>query len=182
MAYVTDRHVFVHIYKTGGNSVRKLLPPGIELGGVHACAKDVLACDESKGKLSFSVVREPYNWTYSLYTYIRRTNHPLRATVLKMTFYKFVNYLIDDLMKREWKHLGNNYTSQTFASAGCDKIYRLEDLMQDTTKFCNELQIPKRELPFINTNPDRNITTCPKAKELITELFKEDYENFGYYK
>jgi len=180
MAYLTDRHVFIHIYKTGGNSIRKMLPPGIEIGGVHSCAPDVLKDTRTKGKFMFSVVRDPYRWTYSLYTYIKRTGHPLSGTVNSMSFYEFVKYLRDVLMKREWKSMGNNYTSQTTATQGCDKVYRLEDIIKDSTQFCKELSIPVQKIPFHNSNPDQSVQECRLSRDLIQEIFADDYQNFGY--
>lgn len=128
----------------------------------------------------FSVVRHPYDWTYSLYAYICRTNHPERNNVINKTFPKFVVYLRDVMMKKPWLHLSNNVTSQTVATKGCDKVYKLEVLEKDTTGFCNDIGVEYQALPFENSNPDRNIPYIYEADILIREIFADDYVNFGY--
>ena len=183
MALVTDKLVYVHIYKTGGNSVRKLLPQeGKEVGGVHSCLKDVQASYKSDmpNHFKFAVVRHPYDWTYSLYTYIRRTNHGLRPIVLKQNFVEFIVYLRDHMLGQPWKHLGNNVTTMTVACEGCDKFYKLEDLKKDTTQFCKDVGVRYQPLPLVNNNPDNNIPYFLEADILIQDIFADDYKTFGY--
>lgn len=190
--------IFVHIYKTGGNSLRDLLkaPSTEEIMGVHVEANDVKAhlCAHNDQKFwnnafKFSMVRNPYSWLVSTYEYIKRAkNHDYHDLCTNNNFDYFVHWVVGTAMKLDRPFGSNKYLTQTgFVTVdgqiAMDKIYRMEEFniaVQDLKKRFN---IPLTSIPRRNVNPHPKPYESYYSPDLIRFVnthFKDDLHNFDY--
>lgn len=212
MAYISRKNklLFIHIYKTGGMSVRKAMkqldPNCYELGVGHSDAKEVYehfkAFDNLKyyDKLhKFAVVRNPYHWLDSIYHFaFYYKTHPLHHKARTRGSNEFIewyirnhDYMNDD--KERFNFNGNIQTQTMFLYEGeklmVDSVLRFENLEQDFKRMLESLSIKyEDEFPMENINPyplrDRNYSNMLTASTLkyINKFYDKDFKNFQYEK
>lgn len=170
---------FIHVYKTGGTSLRSIIPPGVEIYGAHSAYSDIFDClPECR---TFSVVRNPYTWHYSHFRYIQSSRpHEHHNIVINLNFEQFLEYFVDDLMNRPWRFRNSNYTTQFRMVRGVDKIFKLEDLSLDLTPLTTFLGTQATVLPRKNVGKDKSPQISDHAKQLINKHFQVDFEYLGY--
>ncbi len=175
--------VFVHIPKTGGRSV------------VAACGTGIL--NDSHRPLSyyqsrfgrdiafFCFARNPFDRVASAYFYLlrggcTRTDRRDRDRYVgDKTFEEFVCSMPDCYLEQQ--HL----PPQVRYVQGCTDttcIGRFETLESDFARLCGRYHIKRRSLPKINATahpPYRELYT-KQMTEVVTELYAEDFEYFGY--
>jgi len=182
--YVDD-YVFIHINKTGGSSIEKALSLPFE----HKTARQKIAeigVDRWRDKLSFSVVRNPWDKVVSHYHYRVLTNqtgmgdghiefnqwvelaygeHDPRYYDQPMMFMPQWEWLIDDA-----------------GDLVVDKILRFENLSRDFNDLASDLGIRAR-LPHVkksNRSKDFHKYYTGETKSIIADLFSPDIDEFGY--
>ena len=193
----TKRVVFVHVYKTGGTSIRQAfapyasaLPASVTPHAPASKLKTLLGQQhpEVLDYLWFAVVRNPFDLVVSLWSYIKVTpKHHDHERVKHLAFSEFV----------QWLHQENNQASAglelppypTISDFLCsptgellvDEVLRFETLDQDFQKLCDtlnfEIELPKlnqtKHQPFQNYYDELSI-------QLVSELFTDDLDRFNY--
>lgn len=200
MALITDTYAFIHIFKTGGNSIRQMIDPsreGREVGGVHVEAKGLqqLVDKDAFDKLfKFSVVRNPYDWLFSTFLYIRYTNHNFKDKA-GGSFEQFLTWYVTDAKKHNVNLVdANKYLTLTeflYNDAGAllvNRVYKYEDIFDITRngtvdgnlEFIERFNI--KGILHINRNQHRpeTYTLTPAECSIINQHFAKDFENFGY--
>lgn len=204
MAIVDENRnfIFIHIFKTAGNSVRKAMGMAAkEFMGGHVDAKDVKRALSRKGKadffedaFKFTFVRNPFDWLVSLYHHMKSSGEGYRQAPVKkqnMDFHQALRYIILDLMQRDKKAGTNKYQSQyEFVTDEnglllVDYLGRFEDLDFHVQEICRTLDIPYEGVPLVNIGADRGgrdyhdyYTTDDIA--IVEEHLGNDLEFFGY--
>lgn len=205
MAFVSNKYnfCFIHIYKTGGTTIRKLLIENVDdftkVGHEHG---DINECMELmpkiKGLYKFAYVRNPYDWLLSLYNYIRMPiNHPDYEIVINLTFNEFLNWIKEVGTKRPNHIIAPRYMTQSEFIYNnnnnilVDEVYKYEDL-SDVNKQSNvrvlfkklNLIVPKK-IPVLMKS-DRNDYCIDNISKddisLINDIFSDDFKNFNYKK
>jgi hypothetical protein len=194
---ISDRHrfIFIHVYKTGGTSIRSALKPYRDLPSLptrvlarlglcphpgHASAREVRSRypDRWRDYYTFAFVRNPWAWQVSLYAFMRQEkNHPQGD--LARSFDSFRSYL-------EWRVDGNKRLQSEFVGDGegqvlVDYIGRVETMQDDFQALCERLGI-EASLPHKNTSSHRDYRSYYDAytRDLVAEHFAPDIEHFGY--
>ena len=176
MAIVNDenKYIFIHIYKTGGNAIRRTIS-GKEYTPAHITCKalkdKIFALGQTEKwntYLKFAVVRDPIDWMVSLYFYITHSvGHPDFENVKNMTFSEFNVWHRNYPLKPGWHHEYN--TQSSFLMDGnkfyVDKILRFEHLQFDYNDLCETLKIETAIIPLENVSPWRKKGT----KEYVSE-------------
>lgn len=191
MTLLGQTWVFVHVYKTGGTSISKLLAPhGVYLPPPHAAATEVRKQVEDRGMhwadlLSIGFVRNPFDWVASTYHYIRSSQiHPEYATVRSMNLGAFVEHVGSQLQPH-----GLYYTLK---QALCDEeghvlvsfLGRYETLSADILRL--KLAADAKSVPWANKTACRVLSwpeeyrRDPYARDAVLEIFEEDFDLFGY--
>lgn len=196
------RFVFVHVYKTGGTSVKRALrryamKPGQEFANFffkrlgipqfgpvhypdHMTAGELInqiGQDSFDDYFSFGFVRNPWDWQVSMYKYIIRNRmHPDHETV--KSFRGFTDYL-------RWRCDGRFRWQRDFVFVEqrqvVDFVGRFENLTNDFEYVCDQLQIQRR-LPTLNRTRStdfRKFYTDPLI-ELVNQTYRPDIDQFGY--
>lgn len=180
--------VFIHIYKTGGTSVRTAMQKHDadykEIGIGHSDYREVSELLDLSDKIVFSVVRNPYTWVYSLYEYAKMDiNHPFHSFVLKFGFDDFVKWMIGCKEVFEQQLNGKIQSQTEYLSDSNGKInvhvLKMESLQQDFDKFVSEvLKKRKIQLPFLNMGRYKFPEIKEPTKELIRQEYQLDFVNF----
>lgn len=201
MALVCDSpsFIFVHVYKCAGMSVREWLQKNFKTYEVcqsHATFQDVKDYYIKNNKLAkfkrafkFTFIRNPFDWTVSLYFYIKTNpTHINYKQVGKFTFPQFCQWLNSSVRKNLKTPNGAYYTLSQFL---CDResnlvpdfIGRVETFNQDIISLQHRLKVPDA-CPHINITGERQKGYQqyfdPVTTKLIFDLFEMDCRNFDY--
>ena len=193
MCYLGRNFVFIHVYKTGGMSVRWLLRGGKRIGSKHQTASDAKSFLGARwdSLFSFGFVRNPFTWMVSLYEYIRRENDNWEhAQVSKMSFPAFLEYHRKYLGTRDLRP-GEPRHYYTMTEALCDEsrvplvslVGRFERFEQDVRDICKRLNVFAPMIPRSNVGNYRSVSEYyadPACAEIVRDTLAVDFEVFGY--
>jgi hypothetical protein len=200
----THRFIFIHVYKTGGQSVRVALEPFADLShwpwrqrvrlwlgksvvrqppplGWHAQARDIRAAHPAsifECYLKFAFVRNPWDWQVSLYHYILdHPGHDLHPAAAASG--GFESFLL-------WRAEHDRQLQKTPLTGDdgrllVDFVGRFETLEEDFATLCTALGLRAR-LPHVNRSRHGDYRTyyTPRTVHLVEEYWAEDIEMFGY--
>jgi hypothetical protein len=202
---INNKFIYIHIPKTGGSSVHESL--GVPQGGTegHMSIKEIRdTITPEKHKLPvICFVRNPYDRLVSAYhfcygdekvtypgvTFDRRysLSYPIPRPPSPDTFARFIGVSsnLNNISLSENLHLFK--TQFSFVSIGnklsAGYIYRFENLKTDFDKMKKRFSL-KGELPHINKGtkraPWQEFYRDKKVKEKVDELYRIDFEEFGY--
>jgi len=189
--------IFCHIYKTAGNSLRKIFS-GEELMGYHVEMAEVQDWYRQKGQLDyynqafkFSFVRNPTTWMVSLYEYIRGSKpHGYHEEIKRKSYREFLVWYRDVAMKLDRPFGANKYLTLTdFLCDGdgnllVDFVGHVERIQADVNQVCSRVGLKPRTVPNLNVGARRrkpnNMYYGEAERQLMREIFAEDYRRFNY--
>jgi len=201
----SHKFIFIHIYKTGGMSVKKALQrydqsyslllhlksflkkkPVVEASIAHKHAK---ASDISKlidknvfdNYHKFAVVRNPFDWQVSLYHYILRMPPDVHP------HYKIIQNLkgFDEYV--EWRVKTDPVNQVSFLTIGDDKIVvdrivKYENIDQDFKELCTYLGIKNSTLPHVNATKRKHYREYYNKHtiKMMEDAYGPDLDSLNY--
>ena len=204
MALIDDKHkfIFFHLFKCGGNSVRKIITfdGHREGGGAHANVKDIkkmLYVHGQKEKFDnyfkFAIIRNPFDWMVSTYYYIRfiKGNRFNEAVTLLPNFQAFIPYYVNVMMKEEGVPLGGNkcetplqFISDDDGTVLVDHIGKMEEIDKEMAHIQKQIGLKQQGVPVVNVSPhkgkDYKKYYNAESIALIRKYFAEDLEYLEY--
>lgn len=185
----SKKFIFVHITKTGGTSIDIALQKYTERTKTH---QSILEMKEEAAKnfelnnyFKFCFVRNPWDKMVSQYFYIKK----------KTTYGKsFEDFIIDfKSTPNDWNFNSTNFPvcyqpvqkKWICGDKGeilMDFIGRFENLQEDFGTICDKIDLPKLELPHINSTNHGHYSKYynKETREIVSQKFSEDIECFGY--
>jgi hypothetical protein len=196
--------LFVHVYKTAGNSIVRALEPHAcrpgswrwanlwqNLGASreiraaallpkHAPVREIqqaLRPEIWSGLFKFAFVRNPWDWQVSLYHYVLA--HPENETHAKAielgSFEAYIRWRAGQV--RTQTEILRDCNGQI----GVDFLGKVEQIEQDFARICERLDL-KLHLPHTNRSDHRPYTEyyTPATRDLVGQLYEIDCRNFGY--
>lgn len=212
MAVLSERYnfLFIHIFKCGGNSVRRALgAPSVgsdvdtlhatELMGAHVDIQDIYIhykhdLDDSEyfHKLfKFVFVRNPFDWILSTYYYIKSSpQHGFHNDVKEMSLLEFL-YWYKDVATNIYRPYGSNkylkmkdYIVDPYGNVVIDYIARLETINRDLIKIRNATGVPIKEAELVNNNINRKKEWASyyddDSRKFVETYFEDDLKFFKY--
>tara|TARA_R110000824_G_scaffold336553_2_gene523050 strand:+ start:2326 stop:2958 length:633 start_codon:yes stop_codon:yes gene_type:complete len=200
------KFIFIHIPKTGGTSIEKLFIPTADIQNVnlkHDTLRTILGTrPKIKNYFKFTVVRNPWDLTASLYYYMWKSQYewPQRwrkmisaqiPGVLDMSLNDWVNHESfaysgprsrSLFNKNPTERLQLDWISNNTGSPEMDYIIKFENLQNDFDNVCNKLGLPFQNLPHINKTdrePYGELYTT-ETREIVARKFKKDIDFFQY--
>jgi chondroitin 4-sulfotransferase 11 len=188
--------IFIHIPKTGGQSIEAALQPWMTSGKKklprHPTARRVRRSLNVPGEwekaFKFTVVRNPWSRLVSFYFYGQAVLHPV-----DMSFHEWVQWVCSDETglplqgkgaARESSHrswLRSRTLMVEYLDEDIDFIARQETLNRDWGVICRRLGI---EAPLGRKNVSRHPPVIglytPELADLVGEHFQKDLDRFGY--
>lgn len=189
------KFIFVHVEKTGGNSIQSVLRKYSEdklvlnnkkkgLGGgfeletknlninKHSTIKDYyseLNKEKFKDYFKFTCVRNPWDRAFSWYNFM------LGRGVVK-------NKNLKSFLKEQ--ELPNNQFDAISINdkIAVDFIMKFENLEEDFKKVCDQIGIHREKPPHLNKTEHKHYSKYydVMTKELVSQLFKQEIKRFNY--
>lgn len=196
MALIGLHHefIFIHVYKTGGTSIREILD-GNEIGDGHAPAWVVRKRLYEEGMAEvwetawkFAVVRHPYDWLVSLFHHLKgSTEHYFHYMAHGVDFPKFICNLTKEYHATLTS--GFHFFDTQFSWLSSD-----EQIIVDEVFRFEQFPVVFRQLQerFGNHGPElhRNASRerkgtaldyfTPESLQTVNQLFETDFHRFGY--
>lgn len=194
--------VFIHIYKTAGTSIKRVLrqyamepwqhsansvlkrigvrqfKPGDR--GDHDKASDLIGemgRREFDQLFSFAFVRNPWDWELSHYRYIlKMPKHDLHQQVKQLSgFSDYIRFRCDRRFHTQESFLLHD------GKPVVDFVGRFENLESDFRYVCRRIGIPFR-LPSLNRTKKEDYQRHydDQTRELVATTFANDIRRFGY--
>jgi hypothetical protein len=202
------RYIFIHVYRTGGQSVTKALAPYStlsrgrlarvpilrrhELARLHKLRhhnyghisaselRAALPAEQFDSFFKFAFVRNPWSWQVSVYHYVRqRPDHPFHSAWLS-AFRSFEHYL-DWRVNTAGPELQSHFLCDDAGELLVDFVGHHETMEDDFATICSRIGIAC-SLPHRNRSEHRDFREyySPDTRALVAEAYKGDIERFGY--
>ena len=179
--------IFVHIPKTGGQSVSKML-------GIKKTKDNYYHYDSKQERTHYTIhmipeldyykftfVRNPYTRIVSEYHHrMKNLNVYHEPTENKMSFVEYCNILYDRWESIKYaEHFTKSHVipQYMFVSITMD-IYKFEDFDNECKRLCDRLGIV-RKVPKINVS-DYTSEHTEETIQITNRLYKKDFEQFNY--
>jgi hypothetical protein len=170
-----NKIIFVHIPKTGGETITKMLW-GCKLSlatGKHLTVKQYAEQCSIEDYYCFSIVRNPYERALSHYRFLKQYYNPPRIKCNFETWIQNPHGAIDFLF----------YPQSYYVDDTVD-IFKFEDWDATIRQICKKTGF-KNPNSFIHRNKTRkeeDLSLSPISIAAINDLYSEDFERFGYVK
>lgn len=194
--------VFLHIYKTGGTTVRELLPSSDPLSGMggHADIKAIKSHFLSSREIKdwrryykFTFVRNPFSWHLSHFKHIQRVSgHKFHDRMKDKSLMYFLEWFVNEAMHFD-RPKGSNkfqslcdFTRNDGGEIELDFVARFEDLERDARRILDKIGEDRDEIPVKNKgnnydNSDYRPFYGKKERDFVEEHFEEDLLTFNYH-
>lgn len=186
--------IFVHIPRTGGNSIRWSL--GITTPQQHLPARYLRECSDWGSSAVFSIIRNPFDRLVSLCAFMHRRKLTQQHRML--TPVEFREWLSGPLWEPGAKSAPLLYQDQGVNIDVCapmtayleengeilvKNLLKFEELPGSFERFCERHKIGAFRLPNLNGGPRavgyRDFYD-DESRAIAEELYKVDFDNFGY--
>ena len=195
--------VFIHVYKCAGTSIRDALKPYNDTFNKRLFLDDFLArlgiksnfapCEhigarDAKAKYlgsevwdnayTFAVVRNPWDWQVSLYSYILQltTHHEHELVSAMKSFDEYIAWRCDGYFPSQSEFLKDDSGKLLVKD-----VYRFESLASDIQRLASHIghDVWLKRLNQSRSDSYRKYYS-DKSREMVRSFFKEDIERFGY--
>jgi hypothetical protein len=199
MLSLAHRCIFVHVQKTGGESISAML--GAEPGDPHK-HRTALELPSLYGEevwassFKFTFVRNPWDRLVSWWSMIDAMRPNLAAGQVNefqrfvltraATFGEFLTNCDAVIADHDGdKHIFRNQLHYLTGPQGellVDFVGRFERLAEDTGAVAKRLGLPPTQLPHLNRSAHRPYTEyySPPLRDLVAERYASDIAAFGY--
>jgi len=194
--------IFIHIYKTGGTSIRRVLEryddrfnffhrmksyltpnPVLSSKTIHKHMRvekivAKLGREKFRQYYSFAFVRNPWDWQLSLYFQILHdANSPNHKLVKKMgTYENYVDWRVHEACRLQSDFL---YIDDELM---VNVVGKYESLEADFQQIVNTINLKETALPHLNNRKKGNYKSYynETTRQMIAEAYQKDIERFGY--
>jgi len=200
MISADGRWIFVHIQKTGGNSIRSAL--GVEHNDAHKHflareLKAVYGKEAWAAAFKFSFVRNPWERLVSWWSFIDNDRDPSGASPAANNFFgyvlerahsfeEFISRCTDEIIDADGRKciLRNqlDYLTGEDGAMMVDFVGRFEHLQSGFDEIMARLGLPSTALPYVNVSRHAaylDYYTADMARE-VGRQYARDIDAFGY--
>ena len=166
--------IYIHIYKTGGESVRtamKQIGACREIGHKHATADEIKDETFYSSSIKFTLVRNPFDWLVSLWYFICNSKRHELNNIIPKNFNDFIDFWVENMQPgQKYQH---NHQHHFINDDVC--VYKLENINNILPAF-----LPK--LKHLNANLHRPYKEyyTGETKAIVSRILKKDIQKFGY--
>lgn len=173
-----DKYTFCHIPKTGGTTICSLIYG-------HAPSHRICSRKDSQPFI-FTFVRNPYTRTLSAYKYLLNGGNTQTDIEDK---HKYLgnstnfNLFVKNKLEYTAKYQQHFRPQYYWLPDGADFIGYYENFQSDIEKLRKIIVMRDISIPHKNkTNYDHNYMIPKDTKDIIYNIYKKDFELFGYLK
>jgi hypothetical protein len=187
--------LFIHIPKTGGVSIRKVLEPYSYVGvdGEHTPIKAGKFVPYVEKYFSFCFVRNPWDRFVSSYFYLNRGGANTKPDKKAYEMYIKPYKTFKDVVMNIDEDKGNLFFCQHFVpqmnyiiddhdDVIVDFIGRFEKINEDFAEVCKKIGIPPIELPLLNASSHQPYWEYydDESQEMIFRKYNREIDYFKY--
>ena len=172
------KFIFIHIPKTGGNSIKKIL--GIQ-GHEH---KNFSLCSKGYADyFSFAFTRNPWDRFVSSFFYLEQGGMFKND---QKNYEKYINGLsfTEFILKYQNDTIGIAHFREQhlYLDGNLSFIGKVENYQEDFNTVCDKIGIARQQLPQKNKSKHKHYTEYynNETREIIAEKYAKDIEYFGY--
>ena len=174
--------IFIHIPKAGGSSIESIIKK--YNNELPACLHKRVKFYSKKYREAcfvFTFTRNPYDRLLSAHTYLTKGYGNKRdikfGKTLSPDFKIFVKTQLDSNIN--WLHFK---PMKYYICDDIDFIGKTENYEADFKYVCDKIGIPQQQLPHKNKSRHKHYTKYydDETREIVTEIYTEDIEYFGY--
>jgi hypothetical protein len=185
---ISHKHkfIFIHIIKTGGESVEK----SFRGRKIHKFAKNYKKKINGKdwdNYFKFAFVRNPWDKMVSQYFYIQKNTNGLYEQSFEEFITAFKDCSENEYIERKGIKVKFNpiqlpWISDDDGNIMMDFIGRFENLQEVFNTVCYKIKIPHRKLPHENETNHEHYSEYynDETKGIVAKKFEKDIEHFGY--
>lgn len=190
--------IFIHIPKTGGQSIHHIINTHtekelvgyssnfIELTHLNALKIQELFPNEFNSYFKFSIVRNPYDRIVSEYVFSLKKRYRLYLPQFNLSFKKFVQK-ISEIDQNNQKHMCINHIIPQYEfiyhhdKCLVDYIGKFEDF-QNSIKYIQDQLHVNVETQHLNKTVHKPYEKYfdKETKEIIYNMYQKDFELFNY--
>lgn len=173
--YLTDfDYTFCHIPKNAGSSIIKYLNNNAGHSVVDKSKTNSFVC---------AFVRNPYDRVISAYSYLKYNSYggnllDFEKFIGDSSLSEFITKKLEFVSKNQIHFLPQNY----WIPNGADFIGRYENLEEDFNRLLDTIGIARKTLPVVNKSNRESHILTEGEREIIYQIYKEDFIKFGYTK
>ena len=134
--------------------------------------------DEFDSYFSFAIVRNPWDWQVSLYTYaIGNSDHYQHEKVKNFgSFDRYIRWRCERAVRHQ-----RDFVCAADGEQLVDFVGRYENLQNDFNSICKRIGVAAK-LPTLNVSKTKNYREYydRETRELVGDAFAPDIELFGY--
>lgn len=188
--YQKKRNVlFIHIPKAAGTSILRALGKKSEAGRRHVPWHIYERVDYAyfHKAFKFAFVRHPHDRCYSAYNYLMQGGNQTTDLItqpLLAKYKSFDGFAVEGLGEGSFR---NHLLFQPQSNFLCDEngktvtnfLGKTEDIVEDTKKLSEMLNV-ELEVSHLNRSSQNKGNSTSEARQVIYELYKQDYKTFNY--
>lgn len=195
------RCIFVHIPKTGGNSVNRAFGVAWENHKDLGRYAEELPPETFAGYCKFAIVRNPWDRIFSDYNYQRRKS---RARDSKLFLFgengrrRDFRTWLEEVLADPHRYAPETWGGEVSAGlhrwspqvdwitvdgrVAVDRVLRLEHLQEDYDEACRTLPLPALQLPHRNRRMHWHYSWYydAEARDIVANYYARDIAAFGY--
>ena len=189
---ICDKHkfIFIHIRKTGGTSIERVFDEtaghgASEVSYKHATAQELKKLMPFKwdSYFKFTIVRNPWDWLVSRYTWSAKTHNYITCNSFKEFTTNICNNIVTGYPDWILDACMPQIDMISIDGKVCvDHIYRFENLQDEFNDLCQTLKLSNIELPQTTKSKHKHYTEYydDETREIVAEKYAKDIEYFGY--
>jgi len=166
--------IFIHIPKTAGTSIERVLGGGGHLGILpikEYFDRNAFQGEKFEDYFKFTFIRNPWDRLVSYFFYFGGKEKNFKRYVMEELDLKDITRM------PQYKFICDNKKNIMV-----DYIGRFENLSNDWKVICDKINIPIKELPIARKSEHKNYRFYydKETKDRISKLYKEDIKLFNY--
>ena len=190
---LSSNWAFIHIPKTGGTSINKVLES--DKNTEFLTSHDSIRLLPSNDLFTFTFVRNPYSRLVSWWNYIQTEYQSHRQNGIPDGGEYWKNLCNEIVTKNKdfksfvraenplwFPRTSSEFISDKDENNLLDFIGRTENLQEDFDYICDKIGIPRQELPHKNKSKHKSYTEYydDETKQIVAEKYRKDIEYFKY--
>ena len=193
--------VWVDIPKAASSSVRKYFSENLHDFKTLSAVWHAEIIEQEKFEaidldcFLFCIVRNPWDRLVSNYKMLKNRPHRFQVFEEQYKIYfneefdrsylnSFVTFceLVPDIIKVEKAYMAHFRNQIDFLYREPDFIGRFENLDEDFNTICDQIKIPRRELPHVNKTTHTHYTEYYdiETQKMVENVYAKDIDYFGY--
>lgn len=184
---INEEYLFIYIHppKTGGTSLEKLFIDDADITDVphkHKYAS-FFCTPQYENYYKFGTVRNPWDRMVSYYHWRLKKGLPMFG---KENFEEWLEFITNPSEYGQYQetlfHFATAIDQQANLLEGVNNIIKMENFQEDFDRICDEIGMPRKTLPHVNTSARDAYQTyyTPYTRGIIAKHYEKDVKRYGY--